>query len=122
MKKFFLLSVTTILFFASSYAQNVGIGTITPVSKLHIKGTADTTQLIIDANSTQSNTNPLIKLRNSSGTELIRIHSDDTSNIFFGRNAGRMNNAIGGGAFNTFIGSNAGNSNTHRILQYSNRH
>src|SRR5450631_137718 len=112
MKKFFLLSIITILFFASSYAQNVGIGTVTPASKLHIKGTADMTQLIIDANSTQSNTHPLIKLRNSAGADLMWIHSDDTSNTFIGRNAGRVNNAGGGGILNTFIGSNAGDANT----------
>jgi hypothetical protein len=112
MKMFFLLSIITILFFASSYAQNVGIGTNTPASKLHIKGTADTTQLIIDANSTQSNTKPLIKLRKSDGTDLMWIHSDNPTNTFVGLTAGRVNNASDGGILNTFIGSNAGYSNT----------
>ena len=112
MKKFFLLSIITILFFASSYAQNVGIGTVTPASKLHIKGSTDTTQFIIDAYSTQSNTHPLIKLRNSSGADLLWIHSDHTTNTFVGLTAGRLNNASGGGTFNTFIGSGAGYTNT----------
>jgi len=91
---------------------NVGIGTITPASKLHIKGSADVSQLIIDANSTQNNSNPLIKLRNSGGTDLMWIHSDDNQNVFVGLNAGRINNAAGGGGYNTFIGSGAGYTNT----------
>ena len=93
-------------------SQNVGIGTTTPEGKLHIKGSADTSQLTIDANATQSNTHPLIRLRNSSGTDLLHIHSDDVSNAFIGLNAGKNNNAPGGGVGNNFIGSNAGFSNT----------
>jgi hypothetical protein len=93
-------------------AQNVGIGTVIPASKLHVKGAADATQLIIEANSTQSNTNPLIKLRNSSGIDLMWIHSDDFSNSFVGLSAGRVNNAGGGGVANTFTGSSAGFSNS----------
>jgi len=56
----------------------------------------------------------LIKLRNSTGVELLRIHSDDTSNLFIGRNAGRVNVLdIGNGGYaNTFTGSSAGYSNT----------
>jgi len=93
---------------------NVGIGTASPEGKLHIKGTADTTQLIIDANSTQSNTNPLIKLRSSSGTILMHIHSDAPENTFVGLDAGRVN-SYGSpfyGHWNTFIGSEVGHSNT----------
>ena len=93
-------------------AQNVGIGTISPASKLHVKGADDVSQLIIDANSTQSNTNPLIKLRNSSGADLMWIHSDHVTNSFVGLNAGRVNNAGGGGIFNAFIGSSAEYSNS----------
>ena len=96
-------------------AQNVGIGTNTPASKLHIKGSADASQLIIDANSTQNNTHPLIKFRNSNGTDLMWIHADDSSNTFVGLNTGRVNSVnhfTGSGIFNTFIGSNAGYLNT----------
>ncbi len=85
---------------------NVGIGTTTPVGKLHVKGSANTPQLVIDANSTQSTINPLIKLRNSAGTDLIWINSDDTSNLFVGVKAG-FNNGLTGRR-NTFIGSTAG--------------
>ncbi len=111
MKKIYLLTAFIIIT-GSVTAQNVGIGTTAPASKLHVKGSVDTTQLTIDANSTQSNIHPLIKLRSSSGSDLMWIHTDEPSNIFIGRNAGRINNAFGGGLKNTFIGSNAGFSNT----------
>jgi hypothetical protein len=97
-----------------SFSQNIGIGTATPTAKLHIKGSADTSQLVIDANSTQSNTRPLIKLRNSSGADLMWIHSDNIYNTFIGLNAGRVNNpgGLGVGTYNSFIGRDAGYSNT----------
>ena len=100
------------LFIHETAAQNVGIGTMTPAAKLHIVGSVDTTQLILDANSTQSNTNPLIKLRKSDGSELMWIHSDSPFNTFIGLNTGRVNNQASGGIHNTFIGSNAGYANT----------
>ena len=111
MKKINLL-IVLITLASSLTAQNVGIGTVVPTAKLHINGTSDTTQLLIDANSVQSNTKPLIKLRNGSGLELLRVHSDDTSNLFIGRNAGRVNDAAGGGNSNSFMGSRSGYSNT----------
>lgn len=95
-----------------SFAQNVGIGTTTPEGKLHIKGTADTSQLTIDANASQSGTHPLIRLRNSTGTDLMHISTDNIKNVFLGLNAGSTNNQAGGGVLNTFIGSIAGFSNT----------
>ena len=98
-------------------AQNVGINTTTPLGKLHIKGSADTSQLVIDANSTQTNLRPLIRLRKSDGSDLLWIHSDNNSNSFLGLGGGRVNNATGGAIFNTFIGGSAGFSNT---LGYSN--
>ncbi len=113
MKKIFFLAYSLFVFSCLCFSQNTGIGTTTPLAKLHIKGSADTSQLVIDANSVQSNTRPLIKLRNSSGTELLRIHSDDPANVFIGQFAGRVNNAnVNGGIFNTFIGAEAGYSNT----------
>ena len=89
---------------------DVGIGTASPVGKLHVKGSADKSQLIIDGNSTQTTMNPLIRLRNSSGTDLIWIHSDDTSNTYIGLRTGRSNGPFA--RRNTFIGSDAGYSNT----------
>ena len=91
---------------------NTGIGTTTPQGKLHIKGSADVSQLIIDANSTQSNTQPLIRLRNSAGTDLMHIHSDNPNNVFLGLYAGSVNNAAGNGIYNTFLGASAGRNNT----------
>ncbi|MEO7266194.1 MAG: tail fiber domain-containing protein [Ferruginibacter sp.] len=101
-------------------AQNVGIGTPTPQARLHIKGNADTSQLLIDAHSTQGNLRPLIRLRKSDGSDLLWIHSDDSSNIFIGKNAGRVNNRAGGGINNTFIGSGAGFFNTTGISNTAN--
>src|SRR5260221_2136590 len=92
---------------------NTGIGTSSPKGKLHIKGNADASQLIIDANATQSNTQPLIRLRNSAGADLLHIHSDDPSNIFIGLNSGSANTLYQyEGTDNTFIGSNSGASNS----------
>ncbi len=91
---------------------NIGINNTSPEGKLHIKGSADTSQLIIDAHSTQSTSNPLIKLRDSNGNNLLWIHSDYFTNCFVGNAAGSQNNWIDGGQGNTFIGSAAGYSNT----------
>ncbi|MEO5571780.1 MAG: hypothetical protein ABIT08_14705 [Bacteroidia bacterium] len=81
----------------------IGIGTEVPVGKLHVKGNADISQLMIDAGTIQSNTNPLIKLRNNAGTDLMWIHSDDATNSFVGLNAGSVNNAGGGGLYNRVV-------------------
>ncbi len=116
MKKDFnslILSLMFAFFNAALFGQNVGIGTNSPAGKLHIKGSADIPQLIIDANSTQSVTNsPLIKLRSSDGvTDLLWINSDNPTNVFLGAGAGRQN-VIGDGAIaNTFIGGDAGINN-----------
>ena len=111
MKSFLLLLLSTITC-QFLIAQNVGINTTTPLGKLHIKGSADTSQLVIDANSTQTNLRPLIRLRKSDGNDLMWIHSDNNSNSFLGLGGGRVNNATGGAIFNTFIGGSAGFSNT----------
>ena len=112
MKKTILLSYFMACVYCFSFSQNIGIGTTTPSAKLHIKGSTDTSQLVIDANSIQGNAQPLIKLRTSNGIELLHIHSDDTSNTFIGLNTGRINNALLNGLNNTFTGSYAGYSNT----------
>ncbi len=91
---------------------NVGINNTAPSAKLHIKGSADNTQLIIQANATQSIGNPLFKLVNSAGSDLLWINSDNINNTFVGLYAGRVNNVGGGGMYNTFIGSKSGYSNT----------
>lgn len=64
-------------------------------------------KLVLDASSTQTNTNPLIRLRNSIGEDLMWIHSDKVGNSFIGYHAGIANT----GSSNTFVGSQAGNAN-----------
>ncbi|MBM3436153.1 MAG: hypothetical protein FJY07_08085, partial [Bacteroidetes bacterium] len=54
---------------------NVGVGISSPVSKMHIKGSQNISQFIIDADIGQSNTQPLIRLRSDSGVDLMWIHS-----------------------------------------------
>ena len=112
MKTLFILVHLTIVIYQLSLAQNIGIGTNIPAARLHIKGNADTSQLVIEAHSTQDNRRPLIRLRKSDGSDLLWIHSDDFTNVFIGKNAGRSNNAFGGAKGNTFTGSDAGYSNT----------
>ncbi len=90
MRAFYLLLV----FVSASgiiVGQNVGVGTSTPKAKLHIKGNSDTSQLLIDAWSSQSNSQPLIRLRDATGTDLLHIHSDAQFNVFMGFSAGSLN-------------------------------
>src|SRR6187551_1878987 len=96
-----------------TFAQNVGIGLFTPAAKLHIKGSADVSQLIIEGNAPQTNINPLIRLRKSTGTDLLWLHSDDSTNVFLGFKAGSVNVVGPQGINNTFMGSRAGYSNTN---------
>ncbi|GIW60432.1 MAG: hypothetical protein KatS3mg087_1498 [Patescibacteria group bacterium] len=92
---------------------NIGIGTTDPgTSRLVVAGNTNTTQVVIRANSTQSNTNPLIQLQSSSGTPLMSITSDNQVNTFIGYGAGAANNYVGGGGNNTFIGYLAGSYNS----------
>jgi hypothetical protein len=86
----------------------VGINTTSPSGKLHVKGSENISQLIVDGSIDQSNDNPLIKLRRSNGLDLLWIHSDDPSNVFIGVEAGALNN----GTDNTGIGAGALTDNT----------
>ncbi len=83
-----------VVFISNISAQNVGVGITTPLSKLHIKGSSNIPQLIIDANTTQTNFFPFLKLRNSNGADRLWIHSDTSFNSFFGLNAGSGNQII----------------------------
>ncbi len=69
-------------------------------------------KLIIDASANQTNNQPLIRLRNSNGQDLLWIHSDNYSNTFIGGSAGTSNMAFSGGSGNTFLGYSAGYLNT----------
>src|SRR3990167_10177610 len=80
-----------------------------------ITGAADQTHLFVRANATQTNTNKLIVLEKSDGTDIMAIHSDNANNCFIGLGAGDVNNVTGvgnQGLYNTFIGTNAGQSNS----------
>ena len=107
MKITFLLTVALLVNVCAG-AQSIGIGTETPQGKLHIKGSADTSQLVIDASATQTVSHPVILLRNSAGDELMRMHADDTRNLFIGYKAGLVNVPTTSSTNNVFIGSNAG--------------
>lgn len=116
MKKIFMFSylsfsIPLLSFPNNLFSQNVGFGITAPLGKVHIKGSSDVSQLVIDAGSTQSNTSPLIKLRNSSGSDLLWIHADNPHNTFLGLNSGKVNSPSGG-LNNVFIGRDAGFSNT----------
>lgn len=64
-------------------------------------------KLVIDASPNQTNSNPLIRLRNSQGADLLWIHSDNNTNTFVGSASGVANTGLA----NTFLGSLAGNIN-----------
>jgi uncharacterized protein (TIGR02145 family) len=117
MMKKFILHIVLIIAVSHGhhtiYCQNVGINMLTPLGKLHVTGSADASQLIVDAHTTQTNANPLFRLRKSNGTDLLWLHSDDSTNTFLGLKAGKANIIGPQGINNTFIGSRAGNSNTN---------
>lgn len=101
--------------FIDSSAEEVGVGTSTPSSKLNVAGTANAVQLIINANATQSNSNPLAQLRKSDSSVLSSWHSDNAQNLFIGYLNGVNNNISGTGSEgldNIFIGYRTGNGNT----------
>ncbi|MDP1706505.1 MAG: hypothetical protein Q8L36_01670 [bacterium] len=103
------------ILFVDSSGEKVGVGTSTPSSKLNVAGTANAVQLIINANATQSNSNPLVQLRKSDSSVLSSWHSDSAQNLFLGYLNGVNNNISGTGSEgldNIFIGYRTGNGNT----------
>ena len=64
------------------FSQNVGLGVSNPQGRFHIKGADNISELLIDADTNQTNQNPMIRLRKSDGTDLMRIHADNIYNIF----------------------------------------
>ncbi|HXR81518.1 MAG TPA: hypothetical protein VN763_11390, partial [Saprospiraceae bacterium] len=75
MKKFVLLFRSGLLLYlfistGDACAQNkIGLGIPNPVARLHVKGVDNIMQFCIDADTTQSNSNPLIKLRKYDGSD-----------------------------------------------------
>jgi trimeric autotransporter adhesin len=109
MRSFFSLQLIAFLCCAAQVlkAQNIGIGANSPNAKLHIRGTHDTSQLVIDGFTTQ--TRPFIRLRNSSGEDHLHIRANSPYNTFYGLFAGANSDvSTGAGLYNTFIGSNSG--------------
>ncbi|MDP1709918.1 MAG: hypothetical protein Q8L21_03460, partial [Candidatus Komeilibacteria bacterium] len=103
------------ILFVDSSGEEVGVGTSTPSSKLNVAGTANAVQLIVNANATQSNSNPLVQLRKSDSSVLSSWHSDSAQNLFIGYLNGTNNNISGTGSEgldNIFIGYRTGNGNT----------
>lgn len=92
----------------------LGLSTTAPAGKLHVKGTADQSQLVVQAHTTQMNASPLIQIRAYDGSELIRLHSDYARNLYLGRHAGMNNQVIPttSGEANTFLGAQSGELNT----------
>ena len=105
----YLILLSAALSHLLTFSQNVGLGTTSPQAKFHIKGTLNASELTIDADTNQTNTNPMIRLRKSDGTDLFWIHSDHPSNFFAGVGAGNDN--LPGSEHNIFIGREAGTDN-----------
>ncbi|HUR31906.1 MAG TPA: hypothetical protein VMZ69_10780, partial [Saprospiraceae bacterium] len=115
MKSFPLLVLLILYFGFFSFQQHifsqnkVGLGTVNPQARLHIKGEDNISQLCIDADTQQTNLSPLIRLRKSDGTDLMWIHSNIPENIFIGLNSGQ---SITNGGYNTAVGKYALKENT----------
>lgn len=109
----FLYLTLCVLLYTTTFAQNVGVNTLTPLSTLHLKGVENVTHLTLDADTIQSNNNPFIKLRTGMGSDLLWIHADDSTNTFIGLKAGLANIVGPQGVNNTFLGSRSGYSNTN---------
>ncbi|MBI4397392.1 MAG: hypothetical protein HY548_09870, partial [Elusimicrobia bacterium] len=71
-----------------SQSGNVGIGAADPAARLEVVGNSNTEQLVVRANATQSNSNPLIQFQNSAGSPIFAIHANGLYNAFFGVDAG----------------------------------
>lgn len=92
----------------------------TMTGQLFIDGSSDQIQLKVQAHTSQNNsTSPLIQLLNNAGLEILRLHTDDFTNIFFGYQAGLSNTVTGvaqEGQQNLFFGFQAGKVNTTGFL------
>lgn len=92
---------------------NVGIGiTGSFLGKVHIKGTSDVVQCVIQANATQAANEPLLKFVDSAGLDLCWINVPSESNMFFGKYSGGAIDVGGGGIDNTCFGFGTGTALT----------
>lgn len=100
MKKLFLLSIITLLFFVSSIAQNVGIGTTTPNASSMLEIKASNKGLLIPRTSTTSRTaivNP---------AKGLMLYDTTTSSFWFHNGTAWAQLSAGSNGWN--LGGNAG--------------
>lgn len=103
-------------FYYNHSNDRVGIGTSAPAQALHVVGSehiggslrinakADSAGLVLRYHSTQSNSSPILRAYNSSGTAMFHIHRTASGNSFFAGNGGLSQSS---GSQNTSLGVNA---------------
>lgn len=111
MKPITLLLLMATLYTQHNLAQNIGIGTAAPAARLHIKGTQDSAQLLIDHANTQSITTPAIKIRRADGTELFWLNANERSSLYLGYNTAANIDGYGS-TQNTVVGTEAASGTT----------
>lgn len=96
-----IISTCLVLCLASA-AQHVGVGVSTTLGMLHIKGTHDSAQLVVQAFNNQSPQKPLMNLIAPGGTPLLSLQAFN-ENVWVGKNIGQVTTT---GYKNIFIGTN----------------
>ncbi|MEO6405694.1 MAG: tail fiber domain-containing protein [Ferruginibacter sp.] len=90
MKQLIFINYFCFMLLFISRAQDVaGIGTLTALGKLHVKGTNDTAQLVIQAFTPQSPQQSLLRFIRSNGDSLLSLHSF-SDNIWMGKYIGTI--------------------------------
>lgn len=106
MKPITLLLLMATLYIQNTFAQNIGIGTTAPAARLHIKGTQDSAQLLIDQANSQSINTPAIKIRRADGLEVFWLNANERSSLYLGYNTAANIDGYGS-TQNTVVGTEA---------------